>query len=93
MTLLSSGAPEVKEEAANALSTLAFNSPSTQLAIASGLVVLVGTGTGESQEHVCHLLLRLANDPENCVAIAKAGAIPRLVVQLRAGNEQARGPR
>lgn len=86
VTLLSTGAAEVKEEAAGALSTLAFNSPSTQLAIASGLVVLVGTGSGESQEHVSHLLITLARDPENCVAIAKAGAIPRLVVQLRGGG-------
>ena len=84
--LLSSGANEVKEEAAGALSTLAFNSPSTQLAIASGLVVLVGCGSGESQEHVSQLLLRLAHDPENCVAINKAGAIPRLVTQLRGGG-------
>jgi hypothetical protein len=43
VTLLSSGAPEVKEEAAGALSTLSFNSPSTQLAIATGLVALVST--------------------------------------------------
>mgnify|MGYP002214581321 CR=1 FL=1 len=62
VTLLSSGAPEVKEEAAGALSTLAFNSPSTQLAIASGLVVLVGTGSAESQEHVTQLLLTLAHE-------------------------------
>ena len=45
VTLLTTGAAEVKEEAAGALSTLSFNSPSTQLAIASGLVVLVGTGS------------------------------------------------
>ena len=86
VTLLSSGAAEVKEEAARALSTLAFNSPSTQLAIASGLVVLVGTGSADAQEHVTQLLLTLAQDEENCVAIAKAGAIPRLVVQLRGGG-------
>ena len=86
VTLLTSGAPEVKEEAASALSTLSFNSPSTQLAIASGLVVLVGAGSAEAQEHVTQLLLRLAHDPDNCVAIAKAGAIQRLVVQLRGGG-------
>ena len=86
VTLLTTGAPEVKEEAAASLSTLSFNSPSTQLAIASGLVVLVGTGAAEAMEHVTQLLLRLAHDPENCVAIAKAGAIPRLVVQLRGGG-------
>ena len=86
VTLLSSGAPDVKEKAADALSTLAFNSPSTQLAIASGLVVLVGTGAAESQEHVTMLLLTLARDADNCVAITRAGAIPRLVVQLRGGG-------
>ena len=86
VTLLTSGAPEVKEEASSALSTLSFNSPSTQLAIASGLVVLVGSGSAEAQEHVTQLLLRLAHDTDNCVAIAKAGAIARLVVQLRGGG-------
>lgn len=83
VNLLSAGAPMVKEEAAGALSTLSFNSPSTQLAIATGLVALVGTGTAEAQEHVTKLLLTLAHDPDNCGAIAKAGAIPRLVVQLK----------
>ena len=83
VTLLSAGAPDVKEEAARALSTLALNSPSTQLAIASGLVVLVGTGSPESQEHVTQLLLTLARDADNCIAIVRAGAIPRLVVQVR----------
>lgn len=86
VNLLSAGAAEVKEEAAGALSTLAFNSPSTQLAIASGLVVLVGTGSAEAQEHVTQLLNHLSVDPDNCAAIAKAGAIPRLVVQLRGGG-------
>ena len=86
VTLLSAGAPEVKEEAAGALSTLALNSPSTQLAIATGLVGLIGAGTATSQEHVTQLLLKLALDPENRIAIAKAGAIPRLVLQLKGGE-------
>ena len=86
VTLLTTGVADVKEEAAGALSTLAFNSPSTQLAIASGLVALVGIGSAEAQEQVTLLLLRLAHDTANCVAIAKAGAIPRLVIQLRGGG-------
>ena len=85
VTLLSTGAPEVKEETAGALSTLAFNSPSTQLAIATGLVALIGAGTADSQEHVTQLLLTLARDPDNRTAIATAGAIPRLVIQLKGG--------
>ena len=36
------GALEVKEEAARALCNLSLNSPSTQLAIATGLVALQG---------------------------------------------------
>ena len=86
VNLLTTGVSEVKEEAAGALSTLAFNSPSTQLAIASGLVNLVGSGSAEAQEQVTQLLLRLAHDQANCVAIAKAGAIQRLVIQLKGGG-------
>ena len=85
--LLSAGVAEVKEEAAGALSTLALNSPSTQLAIATGLVGLVGAGAADAQEHVTQLLLKLAADPDNCKAIAKSGAISRLVVQLRGGGQ------
>ena len=83
VTLLSSGALEVKEEAARALSDLSLNSPSTQLAIATGLVALVGSGSAAAQEHVTQLLLTLAQDADNRVAIAKAGAVQRLVQQLR----------
>ena len=87
VALLSFGTAVVKEEAAGALSTLAMNSPSNQLAIATGLVALLGTGSAESQEHVTQLLVTLAHDPDNRVAISKAGAIQRLVVQLRGGGE------
>ena len=89
VSLLSAGALEVKGEAAGALSTLAFMSPSTQLAIATGLVALLGIGTADSQEHVTQLLLTLAQDPENCQAIAKAGAIKGLVTQLRGALDSA----
>ena len=86
--LLSSGAPEVKEETAGVLSYLAFNSPENQLAIASGLVELVGTGSAEAQEHVSLLLLQLSDDANNRKAIAGARAIPRLVLQLKGGDSR-----
>lgn len=82
VTLLWSGTAEVKVETAGALSTLSLNSPSTQLAIATGLIALLGSGTAEAQEHVTALLVILAQDAENVIAIAKSGAIPRLVVQV-----------
>ena len=66
-----------------ALSTLAFNNPSNQLAIATGLVALLGTGNAEAQEHVTMLMLSLMVDPDNRLAIAKAGAVKRLVKQLK----------
>ena len=72
-----------KKEAAGALSTLAFNTPSNQLAIATGLVALLGTGNAEAQEHVTMLMLSLMVDPDNRLAIAKAGAVQRLVKQLK----------
>lgn len=81
--LLSSGQTERSEEAAAALLTLA-DSPSTQLAIATGLVALLGVGSGEAQEHVTHLLRNLALNAEIRSAIAKAGAIPRLIMQVMA---------
>lgn len=86
VNLLSSGVPEVKEEAASVLSTLSLNSPTNQLAIATGLVALVGTGSADSQEQVTQVLLTLAADADNRIAIAKAGAIPRLVMQIRGGS-------
>ena len=80
--LLSSGVTEAKDAAKAALQMLALNNPSNQLAIATGLVALLGGGSSESQEHVTHLLLTLASDSTNRVAISKAGAIPRLIAQL-----------
>lgn len=50
--LLGTGSIEAKEEAAEALRSLAHNNPSNQLAIATGLVALLGTGTAEGQEQV-----------------------------------------
>ena len=82
VTLMGSDALAVKEQAARALTALSLNSPSTQLAVASGLVGLLGAGTAETQEHVSALLVDLADDKECADAIVKAGAVPRLVVQL-----------
>ena len=87
VNLVSLGVTQVKVEAAGALSMLAMNSPANQLAIASGLVALLGTGTAEAQEQVTKLLLTLSNDADNRVAIAKAGSIQRLVTQLRGGGQ------
>ena len=87
ITLLASGATGAREEAKVALHTLALNAPSNQLAIATGLVALLSTGSAEAQEHVTRLLLTLAADATNRVAIAKAGAISRLVMQLKLGKD------
>ena len=83
VNLLSGGSLEVKAEAANALKNLSLSSPSTQLAIATGLVVLLGCGTAESQEHVTQLLLILTVDSDNRGAISQAGAITRLIMQVK----------
>ena len=86
VALLTGGAAEVKEHAFNALSMLAIRGATTKLAIASGLVMFVGTGSAESQEQATMLLLHLAQFPDNCKAIANAGAAPRLVAQLKGGG-------
>ena len=44
-------------------------------------------GSAEAQEHVTDLLLILANDDENLVAISKAGAIKGLIQQLRGAGQ------
>ena len=87
VSLVSTGITECKKEAAGALSTLAFNNASNQLAIATGLVALLNLGSSEAQEHVTLLLLSLSSDPDNRVAIAAAGAVNRLVQQLRGKDE------
>ena len=43
-----------------ALTCLAHNNPSNQLAIASGLVGLLGSGTAEAQEQVTQMLIKFA---------------------------------
>ena len=86
VALLTSPSTEVKQSAADALSMLSFKGPSTQLAIASGLVQLIGQGSADSQEQATQLLLHLSHDPVNCKAVAKAGAVPRLVQQMKGGG-------
>ena len=46
------GTIAAKEEAILALTCLAQNDPSNQLAIATGLVALLGSGSAEAQEQV-----------------------------------------
>ena len=87
VNLLSVGALVVKQEVAGALSNLSLNSPSTQLAIATGLVALLGTGTAEAQEHVTQLLLTLTTDVDNLAAIAKTGAIRGLILQVKGSDK------
>ena len=86
VALLTSSSSEVKQSAADALSMLSFKGPSTQLAIASGLVMLIGQGSANSQEQATQLLLHLSHDPVNCRAVARAGAVPRLVMQMKGGG-------
>lgn len=83
VNLLSAGTLWAKQQAAGALSTLGLNNPGNQLAIAIGLVELLGRGDPPAQEAVTKLLLELAGDRDSRQAIAKAGAIHRLVVQLK----------
>jgi len=80
--MLSSGQVEAQREAAGALSTLAINSRGEQVAIASGLVVILGSADPDTQARVTKLLLELCQDADIRYAIVKAGAIPRLVAQL-----------
>ena len=86
--LLGMGSMKAKEEAVGALSCLAHNDPSNQLAIATGLVALLGQGTAEGQEHVTQMLIKFAQQTlNNRTAIAEAGAIQRLIGQLKGGGE------
>ena len=87
VALLGSGTLEAKAEAVGALSCLARHDFASQLAIATGLVALLGTGSAEAQEHVTSMLIQLAQRPDNRTAIGAAGAIKRLIVQLRGGGE------
>ena len=87
VALLGSGTIAAKEAAVGALSCLAQGDPSNQLAIATGLVTLLGAGSAEGQVHVTQMLLKFAAENEdNRRAIAEAGAIERLVLQIKGGG-------
>lgn len=78
---------EGRREAARTLHTLANSGSANQLAIAVGLVALLGVGQVEAQEYVTSLLLDLSSgleeDLHNRKAIADAGPFKMLVFQLR----------
>ena len=88
VTVLSNGKTEEgRQEAARTLYTLADSGPTNQIAIAVGLVALLGVGTELAQEYVTQLLLTLSDgqaDGNNRKAIAKAGPFKMLVQQLKA---------
>ena len=87
VSLLHDGSLEAKTEAAGALSCLAYGDVACQLAIATGLVAQVGTGSAEAQEHVTRMLIQLAaTDATNRKAIVDAGAVERLIGQLKGGG-------
>lgn len=87
VTVLSNGkTDEGRNEAAKTLATLANSGPANQLAIAIGLVALLGVGTDQAQEYVTALLLDLTSGSGNLhnrKAIANAGPFRMLVQQLR----------
>ena len=88
VTVLSNGKTEQgRTEAGGTLATLASSGPENQLAIAIGLVGLLGVGTDQAQEYVTALLLDLSSglesDLENRRAIANAGPFRMLVQQMR----------
>ena len=90
--LLTTGTSDVKREASRALANLSLRSETTQLAIASGLVTLIGSGSSiESQETISQLILILVADATNLVAIAHANAVPKLINQLRGQDVLPRG--
>ena len=90
VNLLGFGVLDVKIEVAGALQNLSLNSPDTQLAIATGLVHLLGqVEDSVTHEHVTRLLLTLVNDPTNCAAVSRTEAVQRLIHQLRSGTSTA----
>ena len=89
VALLGSGGLEAKEEAAGALGCLAESDVSNQLAIATGLVGLLGLGSALAQEFVTKMLIQFSQDSDLqrgariCSAIVEAGAIERLILQMK----------
>ena len=85
-------------QAALALRTLVLNNEANQFSIAQGLVRVLSSGSAQAQEPVTELIRDLcvnkdtdetASFNENRSAIARAGGIPQLVRQLKAGTGRA----
>lgn len=83
---------ESRNEAAKTLHVLANSGAANQLAIAKGLVALLGVGSDDAQEYVTALLLDLAGGSEDNLAnrkeIANAGPFSMLVKQLRSDSRK-----
>ena len=97
VSVLSNGKTEEgRTEAAKTLEVLANSGKANQLAIAIGLVALLGAGTDQAQEYVTQLLLTLSSgsgtnseaDRANRLAIANAGPFKMLVQQLRSESKR-----
>ena len=89
VALFNSGTELSIEQALGALIALAVENAENQTAIADQAVTMLKNGSSMAQEHVTELLRNLAQDPDNRLAIAKAGAVPELVRQLETGSEKA----
>ena len=83
------GSPEAYEQAAGALTNLIQSSATNQRAVSDQLVAMLANGSSGAQEKTTQLLRQLLADSDNRGAIAKAGAIPQLVRQLKEGSEKA----
>lgn len=85
---------DARNEAAHLLHTLANSGNENQLAIAIGLVQLLGVGSNHAQEYVTSLLLDLSSglesDFDNRQAIAEAGPFKMLVRQLHSDSAKVR---
>ena len=78
--LSTTSAEGVKKYILEALQTLLADSDN-KLVIAD-LVVLVGAGSSNAQALVVQMLMTLADDKTNRIAIVQSGALPKLVLQL-----------
>ena len=78
--LSTTSAEGVKKYTLEALQTLLADSDN-KLVVAD-LVVLVGAGSSNAQALVVQMLMTLADDKTNRIAIVQSGALPKLVLQL-----------
>ncbi|KOO31373.1 vacuolar protein [Chrysochromulina tobinii] len=80
----------VQEQAAATLCDISYGDRAMQdEMIREGAILhLLNIMRNEAQEHVTLLLLSLASDADNRKAIAKAGAVARLVAQLRGEDKE-----